>query len=264
VQFIEKEPRLATFIVLGLLKFWPSTSCQKQLLFLSELEEVLEMTEQLQFQQLIDPVFKRIGMCIASPHFQVAERALFLWNNDVIAAFMSDHRSDILPILYPALHQNSNSHWNATVTQLTQHIMQQFLDMDQALFNSVRDNYKVELAEKKKDREKVWNTLKQNHNVISLKNADNNNNNIISPNDNNNNNIISPNDNNNNVNVNGNDNNDDNNDKNNANNPFNDNVNNNNSINNGLNGNFDPYYNNNNYINNNDSNKTHAVETISG
>jgi len=150
VQFIEKEPRLASFIVAGLLKFWPATSCQKQLLFLSELEEVLEMTEQAQLELLIDPIFKRIGTCIANPHFQVAERALFLWNNDVIAAFMSDHRSQVLPILYPALYQNSNSHWNGTVTQLTQHIMQQFSDMDQLLYNSVKDKHIIQLTQKRR------------------------------------------------------------------------------------------------------------------
>ena len=144
VQFIEKDPRLSSIIIGGLLKFWPIISCSKELLFLSELEEVLEMTEQPQFEKLIIPVFKRIAACICSPHFQVAERALFLWNNDVIAAFMSDHRPVILPLLYPALHTNLERHWNNTVTQLTTHIMQQFMDMDEKLFKQVELKFKEE------------------------------------------------------------------------------------------------------------------------
>jgi len=158
VQFIEKDPRLSCIIVGGLLKFWPINSCSKELLYLSELEEVLEMTEQPQFEKLIVPVFKRIAACICSPHFQVAERALFLWNNDVIAQFMSDHRPIILPILYPALHTNLERHWNSTVTQLTTHILQQFMDMDEKLFKETERRHKEQHKpnEVKRRREERW------------------------------------------------------------------------------------------------------------
>jgi len=158
VQFIEKDPRLSCVIVGGLLKFWPINSCSKELLYLTELEEVLEMTEQPQFANLIVPVFKRIAACICSPHFQVAERALFLWNNDVIAQFMSDHRPVILPVLYPALHSNLERHWNNTVTQLTTHILQQFMDMDEKLFKQVELNFKEthKPEEAKRKREARW------------------------------------------------------------------------------------------------------------
>jgi serine/threonine-protein phosphatase 2A regulatory subunit B' len=39
-QFVEKDSRLAEQVVLGLLKYWPVTNCQKSVLFLGELEEV--------------------------------------------------------------------------------------------------------------------------------------------------------------------------------------------------------------------------------
>eukprot|EP00483_Globobulimina_turgida_P007815 UN07830 len=120
------------------------------------------MTEQPQFEKLIIPVFKRIAACICSPHFQVAERALFLWNNDVIAAFMSDHRPIILPLLYPALHLNLERHWNNTVTQLTTHIMQQFMDMDEKLFKSVELKFNQEHKPKEKARRRLdkWQKIK--------------------------------------------------------------------------------------------------------
>merc|ERR1712228_295671 len=178
VQFIEKDPSLSSEIVGGLLRFWPIISCSKELLFLSELEEVLEMTEQPQFEKLIVPVFKRIAACICSPHFQVAERALFLWNNDVIAQFMSDHRPVILPVLYPALHVNLERHWNNTVTQLTTHIMQQFMDMDEKLFKKVEAKYKEthKPAEKARQRTAKWNKVTR----IGMQNKKNNHYNISS------------------------------------------------------------------------------------
>jgi len=163
VQFIEKDPRLSCVIVGGLLKFWPINSCSKELLYLSELEEVLEMTEQPQFEKLIVPVFKRVAACICSPHFQVAERALFLWNNDVIAQFMSDHRPVIFPVLYPALHTNLERHWNNTVTQLTTHILQQFMDMDEKLFKQVEQTFKEthKPEERRRRRQDKWKEVRR-------------------------------------------------------------------------------------------------------
>jgi len=44
--------------------------------------------------------------------FQVAERALYYWNNEYIMSLISDNAAKILPIMFPALYKNSKSHWN--------------------------------------------------------------------------------------------------------------------------------------------------------
>ena len=44
-QFVEKDPKLAEPVLKALLKFWPVTNSQKEVLFLGELEEILEMTQ---------------------------------------------------------------------------------------------------------------------------------------------------------------------------------------------------------------------------
>lgn len=44
-QFVEKDPKLAEPVLLQLLKFWPVTNSQKEVLFLGELEEILELTQ---------------------------------------------------------------------------------------------------------------------------------------------------------------------------------------------------------------------------
>merc|ERR1712113_1231143 len=69
-------------------------------------------------------------------------RALFLWNNDIIATFTSDHRTKILPIIYPALQKNYSKHWNSTVSSLTLNIIRIFKEMDKELYEEVAKNYK--------------------------------------------------------------------------------------------------------------------------
>ena len=57
------------------------------------------------------PLFHQLAKCVSSPHFQVAERALYYWNNEYIMSLISDNASVILPIMFPALYRNSKSHW---------------------------------------------------------------------------------------------------------------------------------------------------------
>lgn len=70
-QYVEKEPKLASSIILGLLRYWPVTNSQKEVMFLSEMEEILEATNMVEFQKCMVPLFKRIACCLNSSHFQV-------------------------------------------------------------------------------------------------------------------------------------------------------------------------------------------------
>jgi len=73
-QFVEKEPKLASSVILGLLRYWPITNSQKEVMFLSEIEEVLEATNTVEFQKCMVPLFRRIAQCINSSHFQVSHK----------------------------------------------------------------------------------------------------------------------------------------------------------------------------------------------
>ena len=49
-------------------------------------------------------VYKRFPV-LMDP-FQVAERALYYWNNEYIMSLISDNAATILPIMFPALYKN--------------------------------------------------------------------------------------------------------------------------------------------------------------
>ncbi|XP_019415466.1 PREDICTED: serine/threonine protein phosphatase 2A 57 kDa regulatory subunit B' iota isoform-like isoform X2 [Lupinus angustifolius] len=92
-QFIEKEPKLASTVIRGMLKYWPITNSQKEVMFLGELEEILDAINMVEFQNVMVPLFWRIGYCINSLHFQVCSNTLFskgplivsmMWRNSII------------------------------------------------------------------------------------------------------------------------------------------------------------------------------------
>jgi len=86
-QFVEKDFKLADTVIRGLLKYWPVTNCQKEILFLGELEEVLEATQGAEFQRCMVQLFKQISRCLNSS-FQVCGFCFF--------AFYSDDSWDLL------------------------------------------------------------------------------------------------------------------------------------------------------------------------
>ncbi|GAB2275582.1 hypothetical protein Dimus_010341 [Dionaea muscipula] len=161
-QFIEKEPKLASTVVRGLLKYWPITNSQKEVMFLGELEEILEATNMFEFQKVMIPLFWRIGCCINSYHFQVAERALFLWNNDQILNLIGHNRQVILPIIFPALEKNTKGHWNQSVLNLTLNVSKMFHEMDDALFQACQMQFQenqVNLTSLAEQRKATWERL---------------------------------------------------------------------------------------------------------
>jgi len=163
-QFIDKDPSLASIVIKGLLTFWPRQSATKEQLFLNELEEVLEASTESEVTKMLHPLFSQVAKCVASPHFQIAERALFLWNNDAVATYTNEHREEILPILYPALNANTQMHWNATVHSLAFNIIRMFMEMDVALWDQVskkHDEQEKREKEKKQRRASKWDKLRQ-------------------------------------------------------------------------------------------------------
>ncbi|XP_061664968.1 serine/threonine-protein phosphatase 2A 56 kDa regulatory subunit beta isoform isoform X1 [Syngnathoides biaculeatus] len=71
VQFIEKDSTCTEHIVRGLLKYWPMTCTRKEVMFLGEMEEILDAVEPSQFARVAEPLFRKIAACLGSPHFQV-------------------------------------------------------------------------------------------------------------------------------------------------------------------------------------------------
>ncbi|CAH1451211.1 unnamed protein product [Lactuca virosa] len=141
IQFFEKDYKLVDIVIRGLLKYWPVTNCGKGILFLSELEEVLDETQPTEFQQCMIPLFRQIGRCINSPNFQVTERVLFLWNNEHIADLIVENRDIILPILFEPLEKNIRGHWNTAINVLTRNVRKLFIEMDSDLFEECSNQF---------------------------------------------------------------------------------------------------------------------------
>ena len=75
---------------------------------------------------------------------QVAERSLFLWNNEYIVSLVAQQRGAVLPLVFAALERNAASHWNPAVHGLTCNVRKMFQDMDEQLYEECRLRYEAE------------------------------------------------------------------------------------------------------------------------
>ncbi|KAK6023991.1 protein phosphatase 2A regulatory B subunit [Ostertagia ostertagi] len=157
VQFLEKDPSLTEPVIMGLLKFWPKIHSPKEVMFLNELEEVLDVIEPVEFQKVMVPLFTQLARC-------VAERALYYWNNEYVMSLIGENAAVILPIMFPALYKNSKSHWNKTIHGLIYNALKLLMEINQKLFDECSQNYAKERSLEKirqEEKERKWEIIEQ-------------------------------------------------------------------------------------------------------
>ncbi|KAI8335420.1 protein phosphatase 2A regulatory B subunit [Chlamydoabsidia padenii] len=143
VQFLEKDPTLTVSTVNGILRYWPKVNSAKEVMFLNEFEEILDVTDAMEFKNIMVPLFQRLAQCVSNPHFQVAERALYYWNNEYVVNLLADNIDTILPIMFPSLYKHSQTHWNRAIHGLVYNALKLLMDMNPTLFDYCSEQFKL-------------------------------------------------------------------------------------------------------------------------
>ncbi|XP_008578219.1 PREDICTED: serine/threonine-protein phosphatase 2A 56 kDa regulatory subunit beta isoform [Galeopterus variegatus] len=136
VQFLEKDATLTEHVIRGLLKYWPKTCTQKEVMFLGEMEEILDVIEPSQFVKIQEPLFKQVARCVSSPHFQCM---LF--------------SSQPPPLTLPR-----------TIVSLIYNVLKTFMEMNGKLFDELTASYKLEKQQeqqKARERQELWQGLEE-------------------------------------------------------------------------------------------------------
>lgn len=164
VQFVEKDSSLTKPVVTSLLRYWPKVHSSKEVMFLNEIEEILDVMEPSEMEKVMVILFKQLAKCIRSNQFQVAERVLYFWNNEYILSLISDNVQTILPIVLPALHFDGG-HWNKTIHGLIYNALKLSTEMNQRLFHEIIERQKLEHKQQQLEgtardlHERKWNQI---------------------------------------------------------------------------------------------------------
>lgn len=174
VQFIEKDHSLTETVINGLLRYWPKVHSTKEVMFLNEIEEILDIIEPADFQKIMVNLFKQIARCIRSNQFQVAERVLYYWTNDYILSLINDNIQAVMPLVFPALNIDPNTHWNRTINGLIYNALKISTEMNQKLFHNLLLEHEEDLklrAQAQSDKNKKWERVHEMAEENAVKNC---------------------------------------------------------------------------------------------
>jgi len=158
IQYIEKDADTVILILNGVFKYWPWSCSEKQVMFLSELEDILELLGPDQLEEVNTILFTHLALCLDSNHFQVVERALILWDNEELVnsgCLSCLNAQTVLPLIYRSLYKNSNGHWNDTVEGLAQEVLKMYREYDLVFYDKCTTAYIQEEGKTKRKLETI-------------------------------------------------------------------------------------------------------------
>ena len=136
--FLTKDKALAINLLSGLLKYWPFANCVKETLFLTELQEVLEIVDDDKIEDLIVPLFRRIVRCIGGTHLQVADRAMCFFENDYFLTKLKTYKDVTFPMLVPVIVELSDNHWHKILQESLLALKTILNEIDPVAFESAK------------------------------------------------------------------------------------------------------------------------------
>lgn len=143
--FLAKDPALGLLLLEGLLRYWPFANSPKEVMFITEILEVLEACEVQKLEPYIPKLFKRLVKCIAGLHLQVADRAMCFFENDYFLTILKTYKSYTFPLLVPVICHMAETHWHK--------ILQESLNALKTILKEI-DFQAFEKALEKKDTNK--------------------------------------------------------------------------------------------------------------
>ncbi|GJD12837.1 Serine/threonine protein phosphatase 2A 59 kDa regulatory subunit B' eta isoform [Galdieria sulphuraria] len=111
-SFAEKDPTLIPSILSRLCSTWPKYNSMKQILYINEVEIVLQSVTESVFAKISKSVWLELLNCTCCPHFQVAERAISLWNDTRLVKMMAAYRKELLITLNDSIDNVIERHWS--------------------------------------------------------------------------------------------------------------------------------------------------------
>lgn len=140
-HFLDKESHLSVPLIKTLLKIWPITNPAKEVVFLNEIEELLENNWSVvsgRFSEFGPKLIKRLLKTSQSMHLQAAERALLMLNSDTIQKMVRLNKAIAYPLVVKNLILSSQQqHWSSSVTTITYSVMRSYMEMDAETFEKL-------------------------------------------------------------------------------------------------------------------------------
>ncbi|KAG6410925.1 hypothetical protein SASPL_128998 [Salvia splendens] len=118
-------------------------------------EPLLGVAIILEYKAVALPLCNRITKCFNSPNSQVAERALYMWNNERFVKMALQAAEEVLPVVVGGM-EEMRGQWSKSVRQLTQNVKEMLVEMEPLLYSSCLTQFHHSRSEAETRRQERW------------------------------------------------------------------------------------------------------------
>jgi serine/threonine-protein phosphatase 2A regulatory subunit B' len=113
--FLSKDHALAILLIEGLLRYWPVGNSKKEIFFIGEIGDAIEVCELSKLEPLISKLFKRLFCCISGPQLQVSDRAMQFFETEYFLNIFYLFKEIAFPMIVPVVVKLAETHWHKTM-----------------------------------------------------------------------------------------------------------------------------------------------------
>jgi serine/threonine-protein phosphatase 2A regulatory subunit B' len=156
VNYVAKDPKGASMLLSGLLRYWPKQSPQKEEIFIMETVNIINVLinhpdgfAYEDYSDLLIAASHRLTHCMLSTRQPVAERAIAAWKETSMQSLVDMDRKRLLPKLAEAFHRN-RTHTNQQLRRSSATVEAIYRSRDQVYWKDM-EVYLTKKAKKEKD-----------------------------------------------------------------------------------------------------------------
>lgn len=142
-RFIAKADVLLAPTFSYLHKHWPLTDCNKQSLFLREMEEIAITFSAQITTQVLATFMRRVGDCVLVEYSTLAETALDIIQNPLMAPLLRANSASLFFMLILHINNTSKSHWDEDVKETANSALAFLQELDKNAYKKANETQKM-------------------------------------------------------------------------------------------------------------------------
>jgi hypothetical protein len=159
LALLERKPMNVNPLLMFLLNHWPVRSQKKQVLILSEIENIVKKFWDVIDAGVIRILFRRISLLITSSCVELSENAIIMLQANGFLRLLRNYYLDVTPFILDSGIEVASTHWSNYCASLAISLIQDLSEMDPQNFSKVRIARESRTAEKALRRREMWEFL---------------------------------------------------------------------------------------------------------
>lgn len=156
-HYIKNDPNLLEPTIEYIKSHWPVGTVKKQLIFLSELEDLIVTFNSIMNDKIADTIFELLASLVVQPNIDIAETSLNLFMGTSCENLLANFLENAIRIMVGPLYESAKKNWNEFVREDATYALQLLSELDKDLFNKQVEVMKEE-RKKKKVYSQIWKT----------------------------------------------------------------------------------------------------------